>query len=86
MRRIAAGFGLLALMLALVTGFARPASAEFFGCDDQRPARTSSHSRSSIFSRSFTHEFAAQTSRSRYSSPRTSTIDPRRGVSHRSRW
>lgn len=69
MPRIVAGFGLLALIFALTAGFAKPASAEFFGCDDQRSARTSSYrsySRVPSYSSNshYTHEFAAQTSRS----------------------
>jgi hypothetical protein len=65
-------FGLLALIFGFNAGFLLPASAEFFGCNDQHPARASyarapSHSRASPV----THEFAAQ------SRPRI-TIHPRR--------
>src|ERR1041385_4560220 len=54
---VAAAFG------ALIAS-SSPASAEFFGCDDQHARRTSSVTRS--FARSpFTHEFSAQSTRPR---------------------
>ena len=62
------GFGLLALTFALLAGFSRPASAEFFGCDDQH--RSSSYSRSSVLRSPFTHD---QSARSRYSSSRVTS-------------
>ena len=58
----------LALLFAGSTLFSTPSSAEFFGCNDLRPGRVLSDSRSSLF----THEFAAQSSRPRV------TIYPRR--------
>jgi hypothetical protein len=66
-------FGLLALVCALIAGFSRPASAEFFGCDDQHRARHVSYTQAPSTTRvlPFTHEFAAQ------SRPRV-TIYPRR--------
>jgi hypothetical protein len=62
MRRIVTGFGLLALIVALNAGVMAPAAAEFFGCDDQHPARSASSTRAPSFARSstFTHELAAQ--------------------------
>ena len=71
MRRLVTGFGVLALIFALNAGFSKPASAEFFGCDDQHPARSAARAPSLARSSSFTHEFAAQ------SRPRI-TIYPRR--------
>jgi hypothetical protein len=80
-------FGLTAIIVAATLGTAAPASAEFFGCDDQHhAARTvsfhsaSTHSASSssthraqsyIHRVRYTHEFAAQ------SRPRI-TVRPRR--------
>jgi hypothetical protein len=68
MRRIVAGCGLLALIFAGNVGFSKPAAAEFFGCDDQRPSRFSSNRsayRAPSFARAprYTHEFTAQSSR-----------------------
>lgn len=76
MRRLVTGFGVLALIFALNAAFSKPALAEFFGCDDQRPARASSdrsYSRAPSYRATsrYTHEFAAQ------SRPRI-TIYPRR--------
>jgi len=68
MPRIVTAFGLLALTFALLAGITRPASAEFFGCDDQR--RSSSYSRSSILRSPFAHDHSA---RSRYSSSRVTS-------------
>jgi hypothetical protein len=71
------GFGVLALTAALTLGAAAPASAEFFGCNDNHrasystrsystPSRTytrySAPHRSYATSR-YTNEFAAQSSR-----------------------
>ncbi len=54
--------GILALLLAISVLFATSASAEFFGCNDQHAARSSSYSRGPSYARaqSYTHEFAAQ--------------------------
>jgi len=52
--------GVLALVLTLTAGLVRPASAEFFGCDDQHASR---YSRGLTNTRSYTHDFAAQRSR-----------------------
>jgi hypothetical protein len=64
--------GVLALAFTLIAGFVTPASAEFFGCDDQHASRSSSYSRSS-YTRSYTHDFAAQ-KHTRHSSPRRMTV------------
>lgn len=68
--------GILVLTFTLLAGFARPASAEFFGCDDQHATR---YSRGLSSTRSYTHDFAAQ--RSRHSSRRVA-----HSWSNRSRW
>jgi hypothetical protein len=72
MPRIVTGFALVVLICALNAGLALPASAEFIGCDGQRPARSASPILAPSFACSsrFTHEFAAQ------SRPRI-TINPR---------
>lgn len=68
---VAAGLG-----LALLTGLAKPASAEFFGCNDQHSRRVISYSTHVYSSRAYasrsyvSHEFAAQR--------RTATIYHRR--------
>jgi hypothetical protein len=76
MHKLLTGFGLLALIGAVTAGFAKPASAEFFGCNDQH--RVSSYSTRSYsvpprrsYSGSYTHEFAAQSSRRPTASRRT---------------
>ena len=57
-------FGLRAAAFGALLASSIPASAEFFGCDDQHARRTSSVTRS--FARSpFTHEFSAQSTRPR---------------------
>ena len=53
-------FGALALLVALLTGFARPAAAEFFGCNDQHASRAVSQSRSSYAQAHDTRDYAAQ--------------------------
>ena len=59
-------FGLLALILAGVAGFAQPGAAEFFGCNDTRGQVLSYDGRPVRHSNSrYTHEFAAQSSRPR---------------------
>jgi hypothetical protein len=65
MPRIATGFGLVALIFALMVVVVAPASAEFFGFDDQHPARTTSYhaySHAPSYARvsRYTDEFAAQ--------------------------
>lgn len=67
-------FAVMALILAGNVFFLTSASAEFFGCNDQHKARTSSYSRAPSTARtsSYTHEFAAQQARPRI------TIYPRR--------
>lgn len=45
LRKLCNAFAILALLLALGAGFARQASAEFFGCDDQHHARAITHTR-----------------------------------------
>jgi hypothetical protein len=67
MSRIVSGLALGALIFALAAGFARPAAAEFFGCNDQHATRSSSYSRAQSYARasSYTHEFAAQQTRPR---------------------
>ena len=74
MPRIAIGSGLVALVFTLIVGTA-PASAEFFGCNDQHSSRTvsyRSYQRAPSYRSTarYTHEFAAQ------SRPRI-TIHPR---------
>ena len=66
MRILLAAFGLLALIVAVPA----PASAEFFGCNDQNSHRTLSYSPRSYsaparshYARAYTHEFAAQPTR-----------------------
>ena len=63
MLRIVSGLALTALMAALI-GLSTPASAEFFGCNDQHAARTASYGRAPAYARAtpFTQEFAAQSS------------------------
>lgn len=57
-------FGVLAAAFGALLASSIPSSAEFFGCDDQHPKRTTSVTRS--FARSpFTHEFSAQSTRPR---------------------
>ena len=63
------GFGVLALTFALTVATAVPASAEFFGCNDQQH-RTSAYSTRSYtaparrqHTGNYTLEFAAQSSR-----------------------
>lgn len=75
MRKAQVGF----VLLAATIGFgvlAKPAAAEFFGCDDQHKARTTYSSPSystRSYSRGYTHEFSAQSTQ-----PRTHvTIYPR---------
>lgn len=69
MRKLVAGFALLALILAAaIGGFARPASAEFFGCNDQHRGLSSSARDYSAPARRqyaghYTHEVAARSSR-----------------------
>jgi hypothetical protein len=68
MRKTIAAFGLLALILVVTAGMAKPASAEFFGCNDQHRAHTYSAPSYSVparrqYSGNYTHEFAAQSSR-----------------------
>lgn len=61
------GFGLAALVFALSVGAAAPASAEFFGCNDRQRVTYSSRSYSPSYRQTasrYTHEFAAQSSRS----------------------
>jgi len=54
-------FGFLALIFAFNSGSLLPASAEFFGCDDQHPARAACSSvRSQARVSPYTQEFAAQ--------------------------
>jgi hypothetical protein len=74
MPRIATGLALVGLVFALTVGAAAPASAEFFGCDDQHPQRAVGYACAPSDTRvsPFTHEFAAQTRRPRI------TIYPRR--------
>jgi len=59
--------GILVLTFTLLAGFAKPASAEFFGCDDPH---ATPYSRGLTNIRSYTRDFAAQ--RSRHSSRRVS--------------
>jgi hypothetical protein len=78
--------GLLALTFA-GNLFSTPASAEFFGCHD-RPGRVLSYdgvSRHQYSSR-YTHEFAAQSARTRLGPSRATYAAPRRYWSDRSRW
>ena len=74
MRRVAAGFALVALMCALVAGLSKPALAEFFGCNDKPGRVLASYTDSHGYRANarYTHEFAAQSSRPRV------TIYPRR--------
>ena len=76
MPRLAAGFGLLALIGVMTAGLAQPASAEFFGCND-KPGRVLSTGTSGYGARTsarYTHELAAQSTRPRI------TIYPRQNV------
>jgi hypothetical protein len=86
MRKIAIGTGLMALVLA--AGMA-PASAEFFGCNDQHSSRTISyrayHRAPSYGAARYTHEFAAQ-SRPRISHSRVTYVGSPRYWHERSRW
>lgn len=66
MRRLMAAFGLLVMIVAAPA----PASAEFFGCNDQNAHRTLSYSTRSYsaparnhYTRDYTRDFAAQTTR-----------------------
>jgi hypothetical protein len=72
--------GILALAVMVMTGFMKPASAEFFGCDDQHATR---YSRGLSATRSYTQDFAAQ-SRARHYSSRRVTVS--HAWSDRSRW
>lgn len=63
MRNKAVAFGFLAALCGFLTTYSAPASAEFFGCDDQRASRTSSVTRSPFARSPFTHEFSAQSAR-----------------------
>lgn len=68
MPRIAIGSGLAALVFILIVGDMTPASAEFFGCNDQRSARSVSYrsyqrAPSLRHASRYTHEFAAQSAR-----------------------
>jgi hypothetical protein len=72
MRRIVAGVAVAALMGAIVAGFAGPAAAEFFGCNEKTTSRVlPSRTRAYSANARYTHEFAAQTTRPRI------TIHPR---------
>ncbi len=64
-------FGFLAAAFGALIASSIPASAEFFGCDDQHPKRAASATRS-FASSPFTHEFSAQSTRPRI------TVYPRR--------
>ena len=64
MRRAIVAFGFLAAAFGALTVAAGPASAEFFGCDDQHPKRASSVTRP-FASSPFSHELSAQSSRPR---------------------
>ena len=68
MHKTMAGFGLLALMFAVTAGSVQPASAEFFGCNDQH--RASSYSTRSYsaparrqYSNQYSQHYAAAPSR-----------------------
>lgn len=89
MRRIAIGSGLVALVFTLIVG-AAPASAEFFGCNDQHSSRTisyRSYQRAPSYRSTarYTHEFAAQ-SRPRISHSRVTYYGSTRYWHERSRW
>jgi hypothetical protein len=71
MRTTWATVAMLAVLVGLTVG-SSPASAEFFGCDDQKSARTVSRSAPRVRTSGVTHELAAQASRPRI------TIYPRR--------
>jgi len=82
MPRTAIGAGLAAAVFILAAGAATPASAEFFGCNDQNSARTVSyrsyrHAPSYRTTARYTHEFAAQ-SRPRLSHSRVTYYGARR--------
>lgn len=89
MRRIAVGSGLVALVFALIAGTA-PASAEFFGCNDQHSSRTVSyrayqHVPSYRSVSRYAHEFAAQ-SRPALNHSRVTYDGSPRYRHERSRW
>jgi hypothetical protein len=75
------GLGLIAAINVL---FATSVSAEFFGCND-RPGRVLATYTSNHGGRT-THEFAAQSARTRFAPPRTTYVGSRRYWSDRSRW
>ena len=89
MRRNAIGFGLVALVFALTAGVA-PASAEFFGCNDQHSSRTISyrayqHAPVYRSTAHYTHEFAAQ-SRTSVSRSRVTFAGSQRYWHERTHW
>ncbi len=61
MRGLWTGLGLLALAAAVTAGAVRPASAEFFGCDD-KPGQVLSYDghRAGQAASGYTHEYSAQ--------------------------
>ena len=64
MRKIASGIALAVVAVAVV---ATPAAAEFFGCNDAKTTvRNYTRASSSYASSRATHEFAAQSSRPRF--------------------
>lgn len=83
MQRTLAKFGALLLLVALMAGFARPAAAEFFGCNEQHASRAISYSRSSYGQAHYTHEFSAQSRMRHYSYRRAGD---RRSWNVRSQW
>ena len=79
------GFAALTLSVAMIAGFAAPASAEFFGCNDRTSTRTYTNA-PQRHTRSTTHEYSAQ-SRTRHTYYRAGTKPPPRTTwSDRSRW
>jgi hypothetical protein len=89
MRIAATGFGLL--ILALAMGAVTPASAEFFNCN-QKPGQllysysgTPSQYGSRSYSRHYTNDYSAQSSRRRYQSHATYS-GSRHHWDDRSRW
>lgn len=79
------GFAALALSVAMIAGFAAPASAEFFGCNDRTSTRTYTNP-PQRYSRATTHEYSAQ-SRSQPTYYRAGTKPTSRtSWSDRSRW
>lgn len=72
MRTFASG---VALAIAVIAFLATPASAEFFGCNDPKTTVRNYSGSNRYTSARTTHEFAAQSSRPRFTSyPRQNRI------------